>query len=370
MTTSKLQWQRLLALLGVIAVCTQWPLAREPPAARRPMHTEREHAYQATWQQLMDGHLATRQVERVIVCRWGADTGDGLCNRMMHAASCLLLAMLTNRTLLIDWPSSQFKWGDSDNEYTGSDPFDTIFQKTPFIIQSSSPRQRCQPVDLEDISTLAQLQKTDPALFYPDADCIQMSQARRFWGGLLTHNHHVSYGPASDAYSTIARRALAPLPSNLTWTKSTAQGCKWLIQYRARARDTWKNIPSFQAFTECGQMHGMHTAEGVWLLTDKDQPAVQELKSVPLAYCRHQPGCDRDSVHLMHYLGTCKRILLSDYSSFGQCVAGLSNIKRQWVVHTMETGTSTCTRKYDTAPSWRMTDFVPWQRADPRFADF
>ena len=62
----------------------------------------------------------------------------------------------------------------------------------------------------------------------------------------------------------------------------------------------------------------------------------------------------------MRYLGSCKRVLLSDYSTFGQCLAGLSTttMREQWVVHAMPDGGSSCSRKYNLEPSWRLSDFT------------
>ena len=367
-------WERfvLLASLAVLVLGTLWLLTPSPSPPRRPMLEEATHSQNTTWDQLMDSHLKDRSADRVVLCRWAPGDGDGLCNRMTHAASCLLLAMLTKRTLILDWPNSEFRWNSGDNEYVGIEPFSAIFKQTPWIsVWSDVPHQRkCKQLNLEDTTLLTLLKEEDPASLFSDAPCIQMSTARRFWGGILTHNSHVRQGPPAQAFSTIARRTLAPLPSDASWTNSTAEGCEWLIQYRARAQGKWEKVPSLPAFLECGRLHGMRSPRGVLLLSDQEQSNSPAMKSAPLSYCRHLPGCDRDTVHLMHFLGSCKRMLISDYSSFGQCVAGLSNIKHQWVVHTTHDGAYTCVRKYDLAPSWRMSDFVPEQRADPRLANF
>lgn len=308
------------------------------------------------WEHLLDSHLAARRPEQVVVCNWDSDNGSGLCNRMLHASSCLLLAMLTNRTLLLHWPANAFHWDYWNNEYTGIEPFGAIFEPTPFFVDSQKASGReCLMLDTEDPAVIAQLQQG--ILLHSDAACLQFQPAFRFWGGMLP------YGTPSTSFSAIAHRVFVPLPSNLSWTNSTAQDCDWLIQYRARAHHT-KVLPPLKAFLECGRVHGMHQEQGVWLLSDA--AAEQHMQVAPLEYCRSRLGCDRDTVHLMRYFASCKRALLSDYSTFGHCVAGMGDIPQQWVVHSTVDEIASCTRKFDRGPSWRLTDFSPNLRFSPQ----
>ena len=360
-----------LSVMVALMMCTMWLLQPSPlpPHHLWPLE-EVTHPYDATWDQLMDAHLTDRRADRVILCKWALDNGDGLCNRMLHSASCLLLAMLTNRTLLLHWPGNEFEWHGGLDEYMGIEPFGSIFEPSPYVVQPTNLEPaNCQYMDTEDLAVIARLRYEDPRRLHADAPCIDVRSGWRFWGGMLAHNPHVAYGPASTAFSAIAARALVPLPSNAPWTNGTAEGCEWLIQYRDRARGNGRITPLLPAFLECGRLHGMRAPEGVWFLSDhQEHPDARALRSAPLSYCRHEPGCDRDTVHLMRYLRSCKRVLLSDYSTFGQCFAGISNAQQQWVVHATRDGVSSCSRKHDLAPSWRLTDFGPGSRADPRFA--
>ena len=328
-----------------------------PPFHRWPLDVG-THEHNATWDQLLDSHLNDRRVDRVVLCKWTPENNQGLSNRMLHSASCLLFAMLTRRTLLLHWPGNEFKWDSHMNEYVGIDPFSAIFQPSPYMVHATA--QNCQYVDTEDVEVIRWMLHEDPRLLHSDAWCIEFRESWRFWGGMLAHNPHVAYGPPSQSFSAIAGRALVPLPSNASWTNSTAEGCEWLIQYRDRARGYGRLNPLLPAFIECGRLHGMRPPKGVWFLSDQDNPDARALRSPPLAYCRHEPGCDRDTVHLMRYLGSCKRVLLSDYSTFGQCLAGLSTttMREQWVVHAMPDGGASCSRKYNLEPSWRLSDFT------------
>ena len=363
-----------LFVLGAM-LCFAWflnSLSPSPPYHRWPLEKGASHTYNATWDQLMDLHLRrVRRADRVVLCKWSPENKEGLSNRMLHTASCLMLAMLTNRTLHLHWPGNRFIWDGEMNEYVGIDPFGAIFEPSQYLLLQQQQRGDCQYVDTEDLAVIAQLQRDDPQQLHADAPCLEIRSSWRFWGGMLAHNPHVAYGPPSTSFSTIAKRTLVPLPSNAPWTNSTAEGCEWLIQYRDRARGNGRLNPLLPAFLECGRLHGMRSITNVWFLSDQDSSGQDLLlRRAPLAYCRHEPGCDRDTVHLMRYLGSCKRVLLSDYSTFGQCLAGLSTatMREQWVVHAMPDGGSSCSRKYDLEPSWRLSDFTHSQRMDPLLA--
>lgn len=381
-----------LSVMGALMICTLFLLkpSPSPPFHRWPLEVG-THEHSATWDQLLDSHLKDRRGDRVVLCKWTPENNQGLCNRMLHSASCLLFAMLTRRTLLLHWPGNEFKWDGDMNEFVGIDPFDAIFEPSPYMVQSiesqpnhvvpsikpktnhvvlsiESSQQNCRYMDTEDLEVIRWLRREDPRQLHADAWCIEIRDSWRFWGGMLAHNPHVSYGPPSEAFSAVAARALVPLPSNASWTNGTAEGCEWLVQYRDRARGNGRLNPLLPAFLECGRLHGMRAPKGVWFLSDQDHPEARALRSAPLAYCRHEPGCDRDTVHLMRYLGSCKRVLLSDYSTFGQCLAGLSTVKQQWVVHATLDGGSSCSRKHNLEPSWRLSDFAHSLRASPTLA--
>lgn len=305
----------------------------------------------------------------------------GLCNRMLHAISCLLYAIHHDLIVLYSWWYTATQYVPLTNEWVTLDDYDEIFQRPknlkPFLLGRSEHTPECAwnvgtpkslVYDLED--PIHRKVILNPFFIVPESiQCLHIRPHWNYWGATLIRNVRPYSKIPMEAnldtsFAVLARIMFQPKykmsPSYLSrnFTLDKPLQCEWLLQHRSR----WgfgRGTPSNQQLLQCAEIHGLKTANynKTYFVSDQDHALLpsEDMKPSPVQYCRRKPHCDVDTVHMLYLLGIhCKKAVLTQMSTFGDCMAGLGPIPKQWKTNSK----GTCKRKYELHPDEHAGDFI------------
>lgn len=302
-----------------------------------------------------------QSITKYLICKYRPLSAEGLSNRLNSIVSGFLLALATNRTLLVHWPEYLSSYNPIPNEVIATAAFEDIFQSPPSglrVFAWSNDKTRGQNcishssymVQISDAINQYELQngtfeKDNDQVWWSEIDCLYVEERWDYWGNLLLHNKHLRsrgvYGDPDTAFQYIVRFLFQPKyePFYFTIGKQEQQ-CSWLIQHRTR----WQSYitPDFLKKVECAKNNGWRQGkEWMYILTDEiSDPLIDEfmdknkpfVKMSPLPYCRGLPYCDSDVFHLMYLMSQCQNAVTSYESTFGNCIVKMGNMKQHWVV--------------------------------------
>jgi hypothetical protein len=312
----------------------------------------------------------------------------GLCNRMLHSASCFIFAIHHHLALALWWKPMQDGYNPITNEWNHIDAYDDIFQRPPGLEQAlllpqapsaSGAFPACAQDSLASDSMAlnfndpsARVKMLDAAWRVPrGVRCLHVEVGWNMWGAQLVKSAQSSLSSTpfrgvdlDTSFAYLARYLFQPkYQISTAYLEDSFEAgkpiqCEWLLQHRYR----WgadRPTPSPQQLQGCGFIHGLtprlHNA--TYFVSDFDRRFLPDpaMKPSPVKYCRHRPHCDVDTVHLMYMLGgACKSAVLTEMSIFGDCIAGLGPISRQWKANAF----GRCRRKAELYPSENAGDYV------------
>jgi hypothetical protein len=315
--------------------------------------------------------------QKYLIC----NLDGGLCNRMLHAISCLIYAIHHETVVLYSWWYSPTIYEPISNEWSHIDDYDEIFQRPknlkPFLLGRSNHTPECAWNRKSENSLYYDLENPthksivlDPFYVIPDSvKCLHFRPHWNYWAATLLFNvRPYSKIPLEanldTSFAVLARILFQPKytmsQSYLSPTFSLASPlqCKWLLQHRSR----WsygRGTPSTEHMMDCASFHGLRNEDfnQTFFVSDRDEKFIPSklMHPSPVQYCRHRPHCDGDTVHMLYLLGTnCERAVLTEMSTFGDCMAGLGPIPKQWKANVY----GQCKRKYQLHPDEHAGDYV------------
>jgi hypothetical protein len=265
------------------------------------------------------------------------DKGMGTCNRVMHILSCLAFAVCSRRALL-------FNWDEEPNRVVGVEEiaqsdFLNIFEQ-PSIAYSyrdalrkagiTHEKAESDGIVLRDVDTdfLLTLGSMELNKKYPQR--VVYIHRWEWWAPPLFENHvyrSVLRGMQSKQFFSDGFRFLFT-PKGFTSIENST-GCDWLIQIRAQ----WDRKTANPAmFRQCAVQHGFKTsARESFLISDQNGLNLDGFTSTTTG-CRNGLECLRAGVMTMYAMSSCKNAVLTDSSTFGQCITGLGQIQNVYVV--------------------------------------
>lgn len=303
--------------------------------AVKPLHniTLWKHAYEPIkddrWDAAIHAYMNQYRLmtRKVLICK--VASGSGMCNRMNHLVSCMLLAMTLQRAVVFKWDMHPTNYNIYSDESVGIDSFDDIFKLNRNLSNLMNARVICKnkkKIDLHTQDMYAALSKVPPRLIFPRLyQCIEIDETWDYWGHLLLQNKNVHFPNADTAFSSIAKVLFQPKYAPYYFDGDKNVECQWLIQRRTK----WpRPSNTLDKMLQCARDHGMNNQSNMWILSDDENDPV-ELN--PLPYCRGSPYCDSDVLHVMYRMAACKNVVLTHHSTFGECIARLGNIHSVWV---------------------------------------
>ena len=293
----------------------------------------------SSWHALLSDQLAYGR-DRWVLSR--PPVGLGLCNRILHSLSALMLAMATNRTLWLEWEQQPYQYITA-NEYAGMSDYDALFQSDLHHPRFRPP----QPLIDGAVAVPYDACFTSAVRFSTDLNRDYSARVLRveggeWWAPLLFKNRAVKRFEGlnlMDGFQRLFQAMFTLRPPE----PPPVEECSWLIQYRTIWPPPRRTAP-IEAFLACAHAGGLTPADyrTTWLVTD--DPAAMMAHATPDAArrlsamrrpeassCRGPCG-DRQAMETMYRLSRCRRAVLTLGSSFGSCIASLAGIDRQFRV--------------------------------------
>jgi hypothetical protein len=297
------------------------------------------------WNKFLSNYVRkTSHVNRWLVTK--PDVGLGLCNRMLHSTSLLLLAIATNRKVWIEWEEQNYSY-ISFNEFAGASSYDSLFSSIIRTNATIKPQIDWKTIVADDKECLYEKLRYSYDLNseFENKDIIRF-EGGDWFGSMLFHNSfykntvfrglNLSYG-----FPILFRFLFSPKLPNRNQTISRVN-CSWLLQYRS----IWpRKTASIDWFLNCAMNHGLlpgHYAT-TYIITDdaqhmmdsaRDANTISILNQMNLPKqkaCRGKCG-DKGSIQNMYALSNCENAVLTLGSSFGTCHAHLAGAKNIYKV--------------------------------------
>ena len=255
----------------------------------------------------------------------------------------LVFAMVTNRTLWVEWEQQNSSRFNAIESGAASD-YDSLFQSPLHERRRRPPDDVMQRLVSTDMNCAAAKFRFshDLNVDYP-MDVVRLNGCD-WQGGLLMRN---------KAYADTVLKGLNPVQGlniliralfTLQPPHVPQELCSWLIQYR----HVWP-LPYMTAnirdFIACARRHGMQESDyaTTWVLTDDRatmlELADQESRTVlaRMNYPTTKRACkgvcgDRATMESVYRLSGCRNAVLTHASSFGACVTSIAPILKKLTV--------------------------------------